>query len=165
MERYYAHRWHWTCHRLLLKGQISIWIDTDLKHIVLREPRQIGILARILDQIMDQKQNIDEDNRLLLMIASAVDMPKYIIHQAYSMIWTFHLSISLQTFFFKSNKDKYHSFIIMHANEFIHINISIRDQSLTHPSCLMLLDCIPFYPQSTNTTFNDVSSLYLAFIT
>ena len=57
--------------KLPSKGQISLWTDNDLKHIHLRDPYQIQILSRILDHIMDPKQNTGVDIRLSLMTASA----------------------------------------------------------------------------------------------
>ena len=45
--------------KLYSKGEISLWIDNDLKHIDLRETCQIGIISRFLEHIIDLNQNTD----------------------------------------------------------------------------------------------------------
>ena len=78
------------------KGHISVWKDNDLKYIDPREPHQIYILFRVLEHIMDLKQNTDEGTRLPSMIASATPMAntildymlKNVVHKAHSMIFS-----------------------------------------------------------------------------
>ena len=58
-------------HVIILKRQVLVWTYNSLQHIDPREPHQMLVLSRILDQIMAIQQIADWATILLLMMASA----------------------------------------------------------------------------------------------
>ena len=85
------------------EGQISAWTDNDPKHIDIRESHKIRILSRVLDHIMDLKQNRGRywtTNLSRVVQSKIMGMQEYMLHIAnHYFIKVLTLAIFAQCFY------------------------------------------------------------------